>query len=124
MNEEKKNKGNKLEFSQRDLTVDVAIYVMALGAILADNKIEDDELDTVLYISELFNHGQHYDDALAYFEHFKDNESAIDGAIEVIKKADDTAKIATVAFMSYVLAQDGVNKDEVKFYEKVVAKIQ
>tara|TARA_Y100000992_G_C21068525_1_gene397577 strand:- start:135 stop:512 length:378 start_codon:yes stop_codon:yes gene_type:complete len=121
MSEEKKDKGKKLDFDQRELTVDVAIYVMAIGAVLADGKVEEDELGAIGDIATMFNHIQHYEDATAYHEHFKDNESAMEGAIKVIKDSSDAAKVAAVAFMSYVLVQDGVNQAEDDFYQMVVS---
>ena len=121
MSEEKKDKGKKLDFNQRELTVDVAIYVMAIGAVLADGKVEEDELGAIGDIATMFDQIQHYEDASAYIEHFKDNESAMEGAIKVIKDSSDAAKVAAVAFMSYVLVQDGVNQAEDDFYQMVVS---
>jgi len=121
MNEEKKDKGKKLDFEQRSLTPEVAIYVMAIGAVLADGKVEEDELGAIGDIAALFDHAQHYEDAAAYHEHFKDNESAMEGAVKVIKESSDAAKVAAVAFMSYVLVQDGVNQAEDNFYQMVVS---
>ena len=123
MNEEKKDKGAKLDFTQGDLTVDVAVYVMAIGAVLADGKVEENELGAIEDIASMFNHHQHYEDATAYHEHFKDNESAMEGAIKVIKESSDTSKVAAVAFMSYVLVQDGVNQAEDDFYQMVVSEL-
>jgi len=121
MNEEKKDKGKKLDSEQRILTPEVAIYVMAIGAVLADGKVEEDELGAIGDIAALFDHAQHYEDAAAYHEHFKDNESAMEGAVKVIKDSSDAAKVAAVAFMSYVLVQDGVNQAEDDFYQMVVS---
>lgn len=121
MNEEKKDKGKKLDSEQRTLTPEVAIYVMAIGAVLADGKVEEDELGAIGDIAALFDHAQHYEDAAAYHEHFKDNESAMEGAVKVIKNSSDAAKVAAVAFMSYVLVQDGVNQAEDDFYQMVVS---
>jgi hypothetical protein len=121
MNEEKKDKGKKLDSEQRTLTPEVAIYVMAIGAVLADGKVEEDELGAIGDIAALFDHAQHYEDAAAYHEHFKDNESAMEGAVKVIKDSSDAAKVAAVAFMSYVLVQDGVNQAEDDFYQMVVS---
>jgi uncharacterized tellurite resistance protein B-like protein len=121
MNEEKKDKGKKLDSEQRSLTPEVAIYVMAIGAVLADGKVEEDELGAIGDIAALFDHAQHYEDAAAYHEHFKDNESAMQGAVKVIKDSSDAAKVAAVAFMSYVLVQDGVNQAEDDFYQMVVS---
>ena len=121
MNEEKKDKGKKLDSEQRILTPEVAIYVMAIGAVLADGKVEEDELGAIGDIAALFDHAQHYEDAAAYHERFKDNESAMEGAVKVIKDSSDAAKVAAVAFMSYVLVQDGVNQAEDDFYQMVVS---
>jgi len=121
MNEEKKEKGKKLDSEQRILTPEVAIYVMAIGAVLADGKVEEDELGAIGDIAALFDHAQHYEDAAAYHELFKDNESAMEGAVKVFKDSSDAAKVAAVAFMSYVLVQDGVNQAEDDFYQMVVS---
>lgn len=123
MSEEKKEKAPKLDFEKRDLTPEVAVYVMALGAVLADGKVEEDELGALADIADMFGHQVHFDDAYAYHEHFKDNESAMKGAIKVIKDSSDVAKIAAVAFMSYVLVQDGVNQAEDNFYQMVVGEL-
>lgn len=116
-------KKDKIDFNKRELTVETALYVMAVGAVLADGVVEDDELGVVCDIADLFGHESHFDDAIEYHEHFKDNAKAMKGAVSLIKKSSESAKIGAVAFMSYVLAQDGVNQSESDFYEMVVAEL-
>ena len=117
------NKKEKLDFDQRDLTVETALYVMAVGAVLADGIVEDDELGVVCDIADMFGHEAHFDDAISYHEHFKDNKKAMKGAVTLIKKSSEAAKIGAVAFMSYVLVQDGVNQSESDFYDAVVTEL-
>tara|TARA_B110000091_G_C13644026_1_gene402479 strand:+ start:433 stop:801 length:369 start_codon:yes stop_codon:yes gene_type:complete len=117
------NKKEKLDFDQRDLTVETALYVMAVGAVLADGVVEDDELGVVCDIADMFGHEAYFDDAILYHEHFKDNTKAMKGAVTLIKKSSEAAKIGAVAFMSYVLVQDGVNQSESDFYDMVVTEL-
>ena len=62
----------KIDFNKRELTVETALYVMAIGAVLADGVVEDDELGVVCDIADMFGHESHFDDAISYHEHFKD----------------------------------------------------
>jgi hypothetical protein len=113
----------KIDFNKRELTVETALYVMAIGAVLADGVVEDDELGVVCDIADMFGHESHFDDAISYHEHFKDSEKAMKGAVSLIKKSSEAAKIGAVAFMSYVLVQDGVNQSESDFYDMVVTEL-
>ena len=56
-------------------------------------------------------------------ELFEDNEDAVNLAITALGKATPSAKLAALLLMETVPAEDGVNKEENAFYEKVLGKI-
>jgi CTP synthase (UTP-ammonia lyase) len=118
-----KNK-NKLDFSQRELTAEGAIYVLAVAAVRADGVIEDEELNAILSIAETLGHNQQVDDAIAYHNELGENDKAMLGAMRVIKGSSESAKVAALALMSYVLEQDDLYESEVEFYDKVVAELK
>jgi len=114
----------KLETTERHLTPNVAIYVMAIGAARADNVEEESEINAIKEVASVFGHETHYEDASAYFSEFHSNENAIGGAIKVLKDGNPSAKLAAVVFMKYVLGVDGISQEESAFYNKVVDQIQ
>tara|TARA_B100000945_G_C20374459_1_gene593847 strand:+ start:153 stop:521 length:369 start_codon:yes stop_codon:yes gene_type:complete len=115
---------NKLDFTQRDLTIEGAMYVLAVAAVRADGVIEDDELASILVIAETLGHNQQVDDAIAYHNELGENDKAMLGAMRVIKEASEAAKVGALALMSYVLEQDDLYESEVEFYDKVVAEFK
>lgn len=115
---------NKLDFTQRDLTVEGAMYVLAVAAVRADGVIEDDELAAILLIADTLGHKQQVDDAIAYHNELGENDKAMLGAMRVIKESSEAAKVGALALMSYVLEQDDLYESEVEFYDKVVAELK
>ena len=115
---------NKLDFTQRDLTIEGAMYVLAVAAVRADGVVEDDELASILVIAETLGHNQQVDDAIAYHNELGENDKAMLGAMRVIKEASEAAKVGALALMSYVLEQDDLYESEVEFYDKVVAEFK
>jgi len=115
---------NKLDFTQRELTIEGAMYVLAVAAVRADGVIEDDELTAILVIADTLGHNQQVDDAIAYHNELGENDKAMLGAMRVIKESSEAAKVGALALMSYVLDQDDLYESEVEFYDKVVAELK
>ena len=114
----------KIEFTKRDLTPEGAIYVMAVAAVRADGVIDDDELNVILTIAKNLGHTQQVEDAIAYHTELGENDKAMVGAMKVIKKSSEAAKVGALALMMYVLDQDDLYESEVEFYDKVVAELK
>lgn len=113
--------GDKVKLTTKNKTMSdlEAIYIMALGAAKADNVLKDSEIDQIKSISNLFGHAEYFEHAMDYFDAFEDNDSAINGAVQVIKNSTKSSKLAAVIFMKYILQVDGMNEDESKFFLKV-----
>ena len=120
MNDKKKN---KIETTIRRLDSLQAAYVMAICAAKADGKVEDAEIEDIHSISELLGHDEALKDAYSYVELFQENDDAISLAITALEKAPPVASLAAVMLMESVLAQEGFNKEENEFYEKVIGRI-
>ena len=118
-----KKKGNKIDTKVSRLDALQAAYVMGVGAARADGVVELSELNELTDIAGVLGHEEALDDAFSFMELFDDNEDAVNLAITALEKATPSAKLAALLLMETVLAEDGVNKEENAFYEKVLGKI-
>lgn len=118
-----KKKGNKIDTKISRLDALQAAYVMGVGAARADGVVEQSELNELTDIAGVLGHEEALDDAFSFMELFEDNEDAVNLAITALEKATPSAKLAALLLMETVLAEDGVNKEENAFYEKVLGKI-
>jgi len=109
----------KIEASYKNMSDLEATYIMALGAAKADNILEDSEIEQIKSISDIFNHSKYFEYAFEYFEAFDGNESAINGAIQVLKNSSESARMSAILFMKYILQIDGMNEAESTFFLKV-----
>ena len=117
------NNKTKVEISSKNMSDIEATYIMALGAAKADNVLEKSEIEQIKSISEIFNHNEYFEYAFDYFEAFKDNDKAINGAIQVLKNSTELSKMSAVLFMKYILQIDGMNDDESAFFVKVCKEL-
>ena len=120
MNNKKKN---KIDAKVSRLDALQAAYVMGVGAARADGIVEQSELNELTDIAGVLGHEEALEDAFSFMELFEDNDSAVNLAITALEKSTPTAKLAALLLMETVLADDGVNKEENKFYEKVLGQI-
>ena len=118
-----KKKGNKIDTKISRLDALQAAYVMGVGAARADGIVEQSELNELTDIAGVLGHEEALDDAFSFMELFEDNEDAVNLAITALEKSTPSAKLAALLLMETVLAEDGVNKEENAFYEKVLGKI-
>lgn len=118
-----KKKGNKIDTKISRLDALQAAYVMGVGAARADGVVEQSELNELTDIAGVLGHEEALDDAFSFMELFEDNEDAVNLAITALEKSTPSAKLAALLLMETVLAEDGVNKEENAFYEKVLGKI-
>ncbi len=118
-----KKKGNKIDTKISRLDALQAAYVMGVGAARADGVVELSELNELTDIAGVLGHEEALDDAFSFMELFEDNEDAVNLAITALEKSTPSAKLAALLLMETVLAEDGVNKEENAFYEKVLGKI-
>ena len=92
-------------------------------AAKADGKVEDAEIAELESISALLGQEQSLKDAYSYVELFQENDDAISLAITALEKSQPVAKLAAVLLMENVLAHGDINKEEDKFYQRVMSKI-
>jgi|TARA_A100001035_G_scaffold247350_1_gene216817 hypothetical protein len=118
-----KKKGNKIDTKVSRLDALQAAYVMGVGAARADGVVEQSELNELTDIAGVLGHEEALDDAFSFMELFEDNEDAVNLAVTALEKSTPSAKLAALLLMEIVLAEDGVNKEENAFYEKVLSKI-
>ena len=118
-----KKKGNKIDTKISRLDALQAAYVMGVGAARADGVVEQSELNELTDIAGVLGHEEALDDAFSFMELFEDNEDAVNLAVTALEKSTPSAKLAALLLMEIVLAEDGVNKEENAFYEKVLSKI-
>ena len=120
MNNKKKN---KIETKINRLDSLQAAYVMAICAAKADGKVEEAEIEDIHSICELLGHDEALNDAYSYVELFQENDDAINLAITALEKSPPVASLAAIMLMESVLAQNGLNKEENEFYEKVLQRV-
>tara|TARA_B100000686_G_C16090620_1_gene618401 strand:- start:134 stop:505 length:372 start_codon:yes stop_codon:yes gene_type:complete len=120
MNDKKKN---KIETKINRLDSLQAAYVMAICAAKADGKVEEAEIEDIHSICELLGHDEALNDAYSYVELFQENDDAINLAITALEKSPPVASLAAIMLMESVLAQNGLNKEENEFYEKVLQRV-
>ena len=58
---------------------------------------------------------------MSYYEALKDNDNAINGALNVISESGEAYKIASVVFMKYILEKSGESEEESEFFSKALA---
>jgi hypothetical protein len=118
------NERKPIETSQNRMTPIEAVYILALGAARADGVVDEAETLGLQSIASIQGHEQYLEYALSYYEALKDNDNAINGALNVISESGESYKMASVVFMKYILEKSGESEEESEFFSKALASLK
>lgn len=116
-----KKERKPIESAQNRMTPIEAVYISALGAARADGVVDEAETLGLQSIATIQGHDQYLEYALSYYEALKDNDNAINGALNVISESGEAYKMASVVFMKYILEKSGESEEDSEFFSKALA---